>query len=73
MEKSFESLYVVCPFYRHETQTKIMCEELIEGANSSETPFSSSADKREYKRQFCEDVGKWKNCPLAQALNAKYE
>lgn len=40
---------------------------------ASEVSFRDTAVRRAYLRTFCASAAGWRRCPMAQALNEKYE
>lgn len=61
---------VLCPFYKEEESSKIICEG-PEDRTSMHLAFSSPAQKTEYMLDHCK--AGWEKCVLTQALEMKYE
>lgn len=60
---------VFCPFYKRETDTKIICEGLVGDATT--LSFKTKIAKRLHEKNFC--TGKWcAGCPLNAALMLAY-
>lgn len=73
MGKNYEDPIVTCPFYSWE-RGKQMCCEGVTGRTSESSiqiTFQSRSMLRRYERFRCKKD--WKNCPLAQALEKKWE
>lgn len=69
----WESKYVQCPFYKRETNDKIMCEELDCVSIGTHIIFPTSENKREYERKYCCSLRDHKDCKIASALYEAYE
>lgn len=66
-------IYVKCPYYRREErkqQKKIVCEGVLDGSSIHQM-FSSVSDLKRTKDCFCK--GDYNKCPIAEALNRKYD
>ena len=71
--KGMVSIYIKCPYYKREErkgQTKIVCEGILEGTSLHQT-FGNLADLKKHKNAFC--MGRYNRCPVAEALNRKYD
>lgn len=55
-ERRFESVSVVCPYYKHETSGSIACRGLFEGSSTKIT-FGNPAARAAYRRAYCESEG----------------
>lgn len=67
------SVYVKCPYYKREErkpQKKIVCEGVLE-RTSLHQMFETVPDLKNHKDSFCK--GDYNKCPIAEALNRKYE
>lgn len=62
-----ESCYVICPFYKSETQGKICCDGIIPG-QTIHMVFQDSKQKRKYMKEKCCTYG-YGICPLCQMLS----
>lgn len=65
----YEDPIVKCPFYSWEEGRQICCEGII-GLSMTHT-FTTKEQRRLYERSRCKRA--WKECPLAQALEKKWE
>lgn len=55
-ERRFESVSVVCPFYKHETKGSIACRGFMEDSSTKIT-FGDPALRVGYRRAYCESEG----------------
>ena len=69
--KRYESKYAVCPFYKSEDPMKIYCEGVEDGTSIHLAFFSSSIEKKQYCRRYCQS--NYCDCLIAKALFSKYE
>jgi hypothetical protein len=60
-----EDEYVLCPYYRKESQIEIKCAGIC--GKSTANVYQSEKDKTDYKENFCS--GFYWNCPLYRALD----
>ena len=65
-----ENAYVLCPYYKYESQSVIYCEG-NEDDSSIHMAFSSSTQRKQYEKQFCQQC--WKDCLIADAHNRRWE
>ena len=66
---------VECPFYKSDHRRKrniIRCEGIMRDT-ISHVIFLSDENMLEHKNRFCRKQPMWKECPLAKALQEKYE
>jgi len=64
-----ESVLVICPFYKRESQQVIYCEGVDE-KSVIHLAFGNKDDCRIYEKQFCRKF--WKECMIAMALEKKW-
>lgn len=55
-ERRFESVSVICPYYKHETGGSIACTGLFEGGSVKVT-FGNPAVRVRYRKAYCENDG----------------
>lgn len=65
-----ENASVQCPYYKCERQSVIFCEGAEENS-SIHMAFSSSTQRKQYEKQFCQQC--WKNCMIADAHNRRWD
>jgi hypothetical protein len=65
-----ENAFVQCPYYKCERQSVIFCEGAEENS-SIHMAFSSSTQRKQYEKQFCQQC--WKNCMIADAHNRRWD
>lgn len=70
MASDYRAKFTKCPFYRREASARIVCEGIPPKSTSS-TNFSDSAEKKEYKKTYCERS--YEKCLMYQALMKKYD
>ncbi len=72
MSNGKESIFVRCPYYRREDRKllQLRCEGLLDGTDLYQR-FGSGKDMRHHKEVYC--MGLYRRCPLAEALDRKYE
>lgn len=73
MAKSMVSVYIQCPYYKREErnrQIKIVCEGILDGTSLHQIFLSVEALKK-HRDCFCK--GDYSKCPIAAALNRKYD
>ena len=56
-----------CPFYDFDTRERIGCE----GGIVVEMP--DRRDLKQIMREYCCDVNRWEECPIAKIIVKKYE
>lgn len=66
----YEDPIVKCPFYSWEEGLKLCCEGMNTDC-SVQVTFTTKQTRREYEKNFCKKG--WKSCPLAQALEKKWD
>jgi len=66
--KYVEQKEILCPYYKSESSTEIVCEGIVGERNLS--VFHNKAAKEEYTYDFCN--GNYHGCPLCIELDAKY-
>lgn len=64
--------FAVCPFYKHETDTAIVCEGLCE-ARAVALKFGDANAAYLHKEDYCKDMDGYKMCPICKALMEKWE
>ena len=72
----YESMYVVCPFYRRNDTTNSVHRICCEGVDTSNTlnlVFASQAKMHEYVVRYCNSVENHKRCMICQMLTKKWE
>lgn len=69
--KHYQSADAVCPYYRHEMSSSIVCEGIPAGALSTQTNFVGGKEKAKHKKIYC-NCGWWNECPVAMAIGGKY-
>lgn len=65
-----ENAFAQCPYYKCERQSVIFCEGAEENS-SIHMAFSSSTQRKQYEKQFCQQC--WKNCMIADAHNRRWD
>lgn len=68
-QKGVENVFVRCPYYKHERQSVICCEGPTKNS-SIHMAFASTAQRKEYEKQFCQKC--WADCLIASAHNKKW-
>lgn len=68
---SYESKYVVCPFYIRSDQNKICCEG-VDDNNTLNLIYMDAKKRREYSDKYCRDEVNYKSCQICQMLYRKY-
>ena len=63
----YGSSYVKCPFYHCEESQKIHCEG-VQKHTSVHIAFSSKAEKRRYKKEYCDTDKRYSRCLIAKTL-----
>ena len=71
MVRRKDSKYAVCPFYRGVDVQKIYCEGLTE-QDAIILAFAAEGKKKEYMRNFCENIDNYDNCRVCDMLNLKF-
>ena len=66
-----DSKYAVCPFYRGVDKQKIYCEGLVP-QDSIIIAFASESKKKEYVRNYCDNIDNYDNCRVCDMLNLKF-
>lgn len=66
----YEDPIVKCPFYSWEEGKKLCCEG-VNAFSSVQLTFTTKEQRRSYERVICKKS--WNTCPLAQALERKWE
>ena len=69
MIRTYEDANVGCPYYNEESDLRIICEGLCDRSTTQQV-FAARWDKANFKNRYC--CTAWKSCPLAKALNQKY-
>lgn len=67
----FEREEARCPFYAGERGAWISCEGVMEESLSTHVIFADKKSRAEAAVTLC--CGDWEECPLARAINRKYE
>ena len=73
MSKGMVSIYVRCPYYKREERKrtpKIVCESAVD-STVLHMIFESAADLKQFESICCK--GEWKQCPIAQMNNRKWD
>lgn len=65
-----EDPIVKCPFYSWEEGKKLCCEG-VNACSSVQITFTNKEQRRAYEKMRCKMA--WRECPLAQALEKKWE
>lgn len=63
---------VVCPFYKSESGSKILCEG-FSNHNSLQTSFETKEMLLAHKRRFCRRIKGYYECPLYPLIEKKYK
>lgn len=64
-----EDKLVKCPFYKADLVNGVCCEGVVEGA-TTHVILRNGDRKKAHKQRLCRN--RWQECPLAKALNGKY-
>lgn len=62
----------VCPFFKGNSRQNIFCEALISAGRKTYTEFPNEKIRACYEESFC-DTFQYKHCPMAIALDGKYQ
>lgn len=62
----------ICPFFKGNSRQHIFCESLINSGKKACTEFASEKIRSCHEESFC-DTFKYKHCPMAIALDGKYQ
>lgn len=68
----YESMYVVCPFYRRNDTNRICCEG-VDTSNTLNLVFGSQKKMHEYVVRYCNSMERYQSCLICQMLMAKEE
>lgn len=69
--KQYVSAYAVCPYYRKEENLKIFCEGYLEGMGITLT-FADVTECRLHKKYLCQNIERYKKCPICKMLDENY-
>lgn len=63
----YESMYVVCPFYRRNDTNRICCEG-VDNSNTLNLVFGSQKKMHEYVIRYCNSMENYHCCMICQML-----
>ena len=66
-----QAKFVKCPFYRTNTQNKIVCDG-IEAHNTINLVYESQADRARYMHDVCYDLLACRDCPIYILLEERF-
>lgn len=69
-DKTYQSRYVLCPFYKADSKHALKCEGIVPRSSINIT-FDTDKKKSNYMKKMC--CVDYKECRIAQALYKKYE
>lgn len=74
MRDGFLAKSTICPFYKCEDESGIVCEGIVPHTSIKviQNKPHNKAYKRQYKETYC-DTFQYGECPIATVLNQKYE
>ena len=67
MPRHYESSAACCPYYNGEETMKLFCDGFSPGM-TVHLKFQGERSARRHKTQFCRDMNRWQECPLAQII-----
>lgn len=62
-----------CPFFKRQEGMRIICEGMFEGQYNTILFFKNAAAKNEHINDFCNGTQFFRGCPIAIAIQEKYE
>ncbi len=68
---TYNSVNVVCPFYKSDKENEIWCESPV-SAKLNKTVFLNKEEKNRHMNEFCNSMKRYENCPLSVINGAKY-
>lgn len=66
VKMKIESKEIKCPFYHAENGKVIYCDGVI-ADSSTATTFKNKNFFQDHKKNFCEQIHNYQNCPIANA------
>lgn len=71
MATNYNDVKAFCPFFKHNTEKRIVCEGITEDCNTA-LEFLTRETKQLHRGAFC-DTMKYGNCEVYRMLEKKYE
>jgi len=68
---TYNSVNVVCPFYKCDKENEIWCESPV-SAKLNKSVFSRKEEKNCHMDMFCNSIKGYENCPLSVINGEKY-
>lgn len=72
MANTASAANAICPFYQRESGKSLTCEGMIVGTVCTHR-FRDEESRLKWQAMNCEMLNYWNCCPLAAALQKKYE
>ena len=66
----YESMYVVCPFYRRHDSNRICCEG-VDDTNTLNLVFGNQKKLYDYVGRYCNSMENYHGCLICQMLMTK--
>lgn len=64
---------IICPFFKEQHRYSIKCDGMFDNQYNTILTFKTSNDKTVHINNFCVGTKCYLGCPIAIAINEKYE